>query len=159
MSPEGGTVKKRTIVIVLAVALLLVLVLAGTAYGGSAPAPMKTGITTGIVLEQQINYPDGSVYQDWNSWFIIEGVNSKPDRGSITETHLYIGPSGKILSKKTDTQPVTDVSRLNRTTMEFYVPGWGSWLQVVDGGPGVKKDAWYTIGAQLPILAGDIIVF
>jgi hypothetical protein len=158
-------VKKRTIVIVLAVALLLVLVLAGTAYGTPAPAPMTTGITIGTVLYQQQQNPDGSVAQKWSSWFIIEGVNGKPDRGSITDTDLYIGPGGKILSKATDTEPVSHVSRLNCTTMEFFIPGWGSWVKVVDGGwPGVKKDAWSeskdgTNWYPIPILAGDIIVF
>jgi hypothetical protein len=162
---EGGTVKKKSIVIVLVLAVLLLLVMTATAYGAPVPAPKTTGITTGIVLNQQISNADGSVSQTWFSWFIIEGVNGKPDKGSITETDLIIGPGGQIISKTTDTEPVTDVSQGSRTTMYFYVPAWGDYNKVVDGGwPGVKKDAWYgskdgTNWFPISILAGDIIVF
>jgi hypothetical protein len=166
---EGGTVKKKSIVIVLVLAVLLLLVMTATAYGAPAPAPMTTGITTGIVLYSQQQNAGGTLSQTWYSWVAIEGINGKPDTGSITKTLLNIGPWGKIISKVTYTEPVADVIRVSPTTMEFRVfatlDNWTDFgLKVVDGGPGVKKDAWYAtedgiIWNQLPILAGDIIVF
>jgi hypothetical protein len=158
---EGGTVKKRAIVIVLVLAVLLLLVMAGTAY--AVPAPPTPGITAGIVLFQQQKNLDGSVAQEWFSWVAIVGINGKPNGGSMTETDLVIGPSGKIISKVTDTEPVSEVARLNRTTMEFF-DTHGTWIKVVDGGPGGKNDAWYTSAfsdtgfSPLTLLAGDIIV-
>jgi hypothetical protein len=158
--PEGGTVKKRAIVVVLAVALLLVLVLAGTAYGASAPVPT----TAGLVLGDQENLGAGSVLQTWDSWVVIEGTNGRPDKGSFTVTSLTIDPCGKITCNATGTAPVTEVKQLSPNTMEFLVPAWGFWYKVVDGGwPGIKKDTFYvsfdgTTWIPIPILAGNIIV-